>query len=77
MLAVILVNSVELVCGQLSDSVPVGAKVQKITLQHIGQPAASDTLIRANIRLKQGDIYTLKSTDDDIHNLRNLWWYFY
>ena len=71
MLAVILVNSVELVCGQLSDSVPVGAKVQKITLQHIGQPAASDTLIRANIRLKQGDIYTLKSTDDDIHNLRN------
>ncbi|MEE2947479.1 MAG: outer membrane protein assembly factor BamA [Verrucomicrobiota bacterium] len=46
-------------------------QVQKIILQHIGQPAASDALIRANIRLKPGDTYSRKASDDDIHNLRN------
>ncbi|MAE31441.1 MAG: outer membrane protein assembly factor BamA [Verrucomicrobiales bacterium] len=55
------------VLGQVPRSLPV----KKITLQHIGQPAASDALIRANIRLKQGDTYSRKASDDDIHNLRN------
>ena len=50
---------------------PRGLPIQKIILEHIGQPAASDALIRANIRLKQGDAYSRKASDDDIHNLRN------
>ena len=53
--------------GQAPRALPV----QKIILQHIGQPAASDALIRANIRLKPGDTYSRKASDDDIHNLRN------
>ena len=59
------------VLGQVGGPVPRTAIVQKITLQHVGQAAASDALIRANIRLKQGDSYSQKASNDDIHNLRN------
>jgi len=60
------------VLGQVGGPSFRAAVVQKITLQHAGgQAAASDALIRANIRLKQGDTYSPKASDDDIHNLRN------
>ena len=35
-----------------------GPSVDKIEIRHIGPPAASDAMIRANVRVKEGDIYT-------------------
>ncbi|HJO53214.1 MAG TPA: POTRA domain-containing protein, partial [Verrucomicrobiota bacterium] len=59
------------VWGQISGPAPMARLVQKIIIQHEGQPAASEELIRANIRLKAGGLYSLNASDDDIHNLRN------
>ena len=47
----------------------VGQTVEKIEIRHIGPPAASDSLIRANIRVKEGDTYTRTSVDDDVRSL--------
>jgi outer membrane protein insertion porin family len=45
------------------------ATVKKIEIRHIGPPAVSDSLIRANIRVKEGDLYNRNSVDDDVRNL--------
>ena len=71
LIAVFLLLSGDPVHGQIAGPIPKASPVQKITLQHIGQAAASDALIHANIRLKLGDPYSRKASDDDIHNLRN------
>src|SRR3954466_4030406 len=47
----------------------VGQTIQKIEIRHVGPPAASDSLIRANIHVKEGDTYTRTSVDDDVRNL--------
>ncbi|HEV8543630.1 MAG TPA: outer membrane protein assembly factor BamA, partial [Verrucomicrobiae bacterium] len=47
----------------------VGQKIQKIEIRHVGPPAASESLIRANIRVKEGDTYTRNSVDDDVRSL--------
>src|SRR5215510_4171696 len=44
--------------------------VEKIEIQHIGPPAVSDELIRANIRVKTGEPYSPAATDDDIRTLK-------
>src|SRR5215468_7363977 len=44
-------------------------KISKIEIQHVGPPAASDDLIRANIRVKVGDPYQRLAADDDVRNL--------
>lgn len=46
-----------------------GSKVAQIEVQHVGPPAASDELVKANIRIKVGESYTLGSIDEDIRNL--------
>lgn len=43
--------------------------IQNIELKHIGPPAASDELVRANIRVKPGDTYLRTSIDDDVKTL--------
>lgn len=49
-----------------------GARIiSKVQIEHIGPPAASDELIRANIRVKPGDRYTPSGVDDDVRNLYN------
>lgn len=55
----------------LSQSVhaQVGESIKKIEIRHVGPPAASDELIKANIRVKVGDTYTRFSVDDDVRNL--------
>ena len=45
--------------------------VEKIEIRHIGPPAASDDLIRANIHFKVGDAYKAGGFNDDIRNLYN------
>ncbi len=46
-----------------------GVKVSRIEVKHVGPPAASDALVRANIRIKPGDAYRPDATIDDINNL--------
>jgi outer membrane protein insertion porin family len=43
--------------------------ILKIEIKHVGPPAVSDELIRANIRLKEGDAYLRNTVDDDVRNL--------
>lgn len=44
-------------------------KVLKIEIVHIGPPAASDTLIKSHIRVKEGEAFSQTSVDDDIRSL--------
>lgn len=44
-------------------------RISKIDIEHVGPPACSDALIRSNIRVKEGDLYTRSSVDDDVRNL--------
>lgn len=48
---------------------PEPPKITKIEIRHVGPPAASDALIRANIRVKEGDSFTRTSVDDDVRSL--------
>jgi len=43
--------------------------ISRIEIKHIGPPAVSDALVRANIRVKEGDPYLRASIDGDIQNL--------
>ena len=43
--------------------------MSKINIKHIGPPAASDELIRSNLRVKVGDPYLRAAVDDDVRNL--------
>ena len=47
----------------------ISPKVTKIVIEHFGPPAANESLIRANIRTKEGDSYTRNSVDQDIASL--------
>jgi len=53
----------------LSAQAQVGQLVEKIEVRHVGPPAASEQLIRGNIRVKEGDTYTRTSVDDDVRSL--------
>ena len=44
-------------------------KISRINIKHIGPPAASDELIRSNLRVKAGDVYLRTAVDDDVRNL--------
>ena len=48
---------------------PAAAKIQAIRIQHIGPPATSDELVRAQLRTKVGDSYLPAAVDDDVRNL--------
>jgi len=50
--------------GQLAS-----LKVARIEIKHIGPPAASDDLIRSNLRVKAGDPYLRAAVDDDVRSL--------
>lgn len=47
----------------------VGQKIQQIDIRHVGPPAASESLVRANIRVKEGEAYVRTSVDDDVRSL--------
>jgi outer membrane protein insertion porin family len=44
-------------------------RVQRIEIRHVGPPAASDELIRSNIRVKPGDVYLRSGAQDDVRTL--------
>src|SRR5258708_5700838 len=72
-----MIKSILRFCGYLLLLSPVSAAlaqlkpltVTKIEIEHVGPPAVSDELIRANIRVKPGDDYMRAMVDDDIRNL--------
>src|SRR6266705_2110099 len=43
--------------------------VERIDVKHVGPPAASDELVRSNIRLKVGEPYQRSNADDDVRSL--------
>src|SRR5437867_3441767 len=47
-----------------------GLVIEKIEIKHVGPPAVSDDLVRANIHLKVGDPYNPNATTDDIRTLK-------
>lgn len=61
--AVLLCSASPLLCAQVAQI------VGRINITHIGPPAASDEMIRANIRVKVGDSYTRTGVDDDVRTL--------
>ncbi len=65
-LFVLILCSLALANGQAQTA---SETIQKIEVRHVGPPAASDALIRANIRVKEGDAYTRTSVDDDVRSL--------
>ncbi|MCL5099315.1 MAG: outer membrane protein assembly factor BamA [Candidatus Omnitrophica bacterium] len=52
-----------------SQTAPPPPTIHKIIIKNVGPPAASDNLVRANIRVKVGDPYTPASVDDDVRTL--------
>jgi outer membrane protein insertion porin family len=45
--------------------------IEKIDVQHIGPPAVSDDLVRAHIRVKEGDTYSSPATTSDVRSLES------
>src|SRR6185503_17839646 len=43
--------------------------ILKIVITNVGPPAVSESLIRANIRVKEGDLYNAASVNEDVKNL--------
>ena len=60
----VLVAWVPLAAAQVSVN-----SVRRIEVKHVGPPAVSDDLIKANIRVKAGDSYQPTAVDDDVRNL--------
>src|SRR5258705_2157732 len=54
-----------LATGTVRAQVPIA----KIVITNIGPEAVSESLVRANIRVKEGDIYNRVAVDDDVRNL--------
>lgn len=52
--------------GRAQVSAP---KVSEVKIQHVGPLSVSDSLIRANIRIKPGDAYLPPAVDEDVRNL--------
>ncbi|HEY1718867.1 MAG TPA: POTRA domain-containing protein, partial [Verrucomicrobiae bacterium] len=46
-----------------------GPKIEKVDIKFVGPAAVSEQFIRANLRVKAGDIYLPNSTQDDVHSL--------
>src|SRR3954469_18656762 len=44
-------------------------KISKVVIENIGPPAASESLVRSNIRSKEGEEYSRLTLDQDFKNL--------
>ena len=45
------------------------SQIKKIELKQVGSQTISEPLIRANIRVKEGDQFSRPAVDDDVRNL--------
>ncbi len=56
--------------GQLASQAPSSSlRIAKIEIKNIGPAAASEELVRSNIRVKVGDPYLRATVDEDVRNL--------
>ena len=55
--------------GLFAQLTPAPAKVTKINLTNVGPQIVSEALVKANIRVKEGDMYNRAAIDDDVRNL--------
>ena len=70
-LAIILFFLLSPASGQsqlLGQPQPQALTISKIIITNVGPQAVSESLIRANIRVKEGDLYG-RQIDDDVNNL--------
>jgi outer membrane protein insertion porin family len=61
------------VCFLVTSLFPLSAqtqmKVRKIEIRHVGPPAVSNEVVKASIRVHEGDVLDRTSVDNDIRNL--------
>ena len=62
-----LLVGLPLTLGQVAPPPP---PVSRVEIRHVGPPAVSDDLIRANLRMKEGDPFTEPGTNEEVRNLR-------
>jgi outer membrane protein insertion porin family len=56
-------------CGQAAWSQVLNPKVDRVDVKYVGPASVSEQFIRANVRVKAGDIYHPNLTQDDVHSL--------
>jgi outer membrane protein insertion porin family len=56
-------------CAQLAWSQSAGQKIDRVDIKYVGPASVSEQFIRANIRVKAGDVYHPNLTQDDVHSL--------
>jgi len=56
-------------CASVAWSQMTGPKIDRVDVKFVGPASVSEPFIRANIRLKAGDIYRPNNTEDDVHAL--------
>ena len=56
-------------CASAAWSQTAGPKIDRVDVKFVGPASVSEPFIRANIRLKAGDIYRPNNTEDDVHAL--------
>ncbi|MBK7997662.1 MAG: outer membrane protein assembly factor BamA [Verrucomicrobia bacterium] len=55
--------------AQAQFTPPAPIKVTSIIVSNVGPQSVSESLVRANIRIKEGDTFNRNSLDDDVRNL--------
>ncbi len=58
-------------CVQLTAVAQEAPTIQKIVIVHVGPPTVSDELIRANIRVREGDPFSQQAADADVISLHS------
>jgi outer membrane protein insertion porin family len=56
-------------CASTAWSQTTGPKIDRVDVKFVGPASVSEQFVRANIRLKAGDIYRSNNTEDDVHAL--------
>ena len=56
-------------CASAAWSQTTGPKIDRVNIKFVGPASVSEQFVRANIRLKAGDIYRPNNTEDDVHAL--------
>ena len=56
-------------CASAAWSQTTGPKIDRVDIKFVGPASVSEQFVRANIRLKAGDIYHPNNTEDDVRML--------
>jgi outer membrane protein insertion porin family len=56
-------------CAQVAWSQTTGPKIERVDIKYVGPASISQQFIRANIRVKTGDVYFPNATQEDVRSL--------